>query len=222
MDFGTGVFELIQKGGFFVYPIILCSIVGLAIFLQKMWVLRSKNIIPEVFLEQLYRFLSQGKLGEAEVYARANNSSISRVALAALENSYKPKEALREEIEEAGRKETLELMRFAEGLGTISNVSTLLGLLGTISGMIKIFRVIADKPIVNPPELAGGISEALYTTAFGLSVAIPAFIAYKYVVGRADELISLMEEEGRKIMEYVIVAKESENTTPTDPRDISG
>jgi len=222
MDFGTGVFELIQKGGFFVYPIILCSIVGLAIFLQKMWVLRSKNIIPEVFLEQLYRFLSQGKLGEAEVYARANNSSISRVALAALENSYKPKEELREEIEEAGRKETLELMRFAEGLGTISNVSTLLGLLGTISGMIKIFRVIADKPIVNPPELAGGISEALYTTAFGLSVAIPAFIAYKYVVGRADELISLMEEEGRKIMEYIIVAKENETTNPTDPRDISG
>jgi len=185
-------------------------------------VLQSKNIIPEVFLEQLYRFLSQGKLGEAEVYARANSSSISRVALAALENSYKPKEELREEIEEAGRKETLELMRYAEGLGTISNVSTLLGLLGTISGMIKIFRVIADKPIVNPPELAGGISEALYTTAFGLLVAIPAFIAYKYVVGRADELISLMEEEGRKIMEYVIVARESENTTPTDPRDISG
>ncbi|MEX0999447.1 MAG: MotA/TolQ/ExbB proton channel family protein [Thermodesulfobacteriota bacterium] len=222
MDFGTGVFELIQKGGFFVYPIILCSIVGLAIFLQKMWVLQSKNIIPEVFLEQLYRFLSQGKLGEAEVYARANNSSISRVALAALENSYKPKEELREEIEEAGRKETLELMRYAEGLGTISNVSTLLGLLGTISGMIKIFRVIADKPIVNPPELAGGISEALYTTAFGLLVAIPAFIAYKYVVGRADELISLMEEEGRKIMEYVIVAKENETTSPTDSRDILG
>ncbi len=222
MDFGTGVFELIQKGGFFVYPIILCSIVGLAIFLQKMWVLRSKNIIPEVFLEQLYRFLSQGKLGEAEVYARANSSSISRVALAALENSYKPKEELREEIEEAGRKETLELMRYAEGLGTISNVSTLLGLLGTISGMIKIFRVIADKPIVNPPELAGGISEALYTTAFGLLVAIPAFIAYKYIVGRADELISLMEEEGRKIMEYVIVAKENETTSPTDSRDILG
>lgn len=222
MDFGTGVFELIQKGGFFVYPIILCSIVGLAIFLQKMWVLRSKNIIPEVFLEQLYRFLSQGKLGEAEVYARANSSSISRVALAALENSDKPKEELREEIEEAGRKETLELMRYAEGLGTISNVSTLLGLLGTISGMIKIFRVIADKPIVNPPELAGGISEALYTTAFGLLVAIPAFIAYKYIVGRADELISLMEEEGRKIMEYVIVAKENETTSPTDSRDILG
>lgn len=215
MDFGTGVFDLIQKGGFFVYPIILCSIVGLAIFLQKMWVLRSKNIVPEVFLEQLYRFLSQGKIEEAEVYSRSNNSSISRVALAALENADRPKEELREEIEEAGRKEALELLRYSEGLGTISNVSTLLGLLGTISGMIKIFRVIADKPIVNPPELAGGISEALYTTAFGLLVAIPAFIAYKYIVGRADELISQMEEEGRKIMEYVLASKENNPDSPS-------
>lgn len=222
MDFDSGVFAVIQKGGFFIYPIILCSIVGLAIFLQKIWVLRSKNIIPELFLEQLYRFLSQGKLEEAEVYARANNSSISRVALSALENADKPKEELREEIEEAGRKETLELLRYAEGLGTISNVSTLLGLLGTIAGMIKIFQVIADKPIVNPPELAGGISEALYTTAFGLLVAIPAFIAYKYIIGRADELISLMEEEGRKIMEYIILGKENQSITPNDSRDILG
>jgi biopolymer transport protein ExbB len=210
MDFGTGVFGLIQKGGFFVYPIIFCSIVGLAIFLQKMWILRSKNVMPDQFLEQIYRFLSQGKLGEAEVYVRTNNSSISRVALAAFENSDKPKEELREEIEEAGRRESLELMRYVEGLGAISNIATLLGLLGTISGMIKIFSVIADKPIVNPPELAGGISEALYTTAFGLLVAIPAFIAYKYIIGRADEFISLMEEEGRKIMEYVIIGKENE------------
>jgi len=213
MDFETGVFGLIQKGGFFVYPIILCSIVGLAIFLQKMWILRSKNVIPEQFLEQIYRFLSQRKLGEAEAYARANNSSISRVALAAFENSDKPKEELREEIEEAGRRESFELIRYVEGLGAISNVATLLGLLGTISGMIKIFSVIADKPIVNPPELAGGISEALYTTAFGLLVAIPAFIAYKYIIGRSDELISLMEEEGRKIMEYVIIGKENETTS---------
>lgn len=218
----TGVFELIQKGGFFVYPIILCSIVGLAIFLQKMWILRSKNIIPELFLDQIYSFLSQGKLGEAEVYARANNSSISRIALTALENSDKPREELREEIEEAGRKETLELMRYTEGLGTISSVSTLLGLLGTISGMIKIFNVIADKPIVNPPELAGGISEALYTTAFGLLVAIPAFIAYKYIVGRADEYISLMEEEGRKVMEYIVLSKQGDNPPASETKGMFG
>ncbi|MEQ9618792.1 MAG: MotA/TolQ/ExbB proton channel family protein [Deltaproteobacteria bacterium] len=221
MDFNNGIFEMISKGGFFIYPIILCSVVGLAIFLQKMFVLRPKKVIPDYFLGHLYRLLSQGKMREAQVYARANDSSISRVAIAGLENAGRHKEELKEEIEEAGRKEALDLTRYIEGLGAISNVATLLGLLGTISGMIKIFRVIADKPIVNPPELAGGISEALYTTALGLLIAIPAFIAYKYIAGRADELISLMEEEGRKILEYVTLANDKDSQRKEEARDVS-
>ncbi len=142
--------------------------------------------------------------------------------MAALENSDKPVDDLAENIEEAGRKEALDLLRYIEGLGAISNVATLLGLLGTISGMIKIFDVIALKPIVNPPELAGGISEALYTTAFGLMVAIPAFIAYKYAAGKADELIALMEEEGRRILEYITAAKERLLARDEKTRDVLG
>ena len=107
---------------------------------------------------------------------------------------------------ETGRKEAQALGRYIVGLGAISNASTLLGLLGTISGMIKIFQVISEQPIVNPPSLAGGISEALYTTAFGLLVAIPAFIAYKYTLGKADGLISDMEQEGRRIMEEIVLS----------------
>jgi biopolymer transport protein ExbB len=220
MDFNTGIFETFSKGGFFMYPILLSSIIGLGIFLQKMWTLRPKRVIPDNFLGQLYRMLAQGKLTEAEAYARANDSSAARMAVAALEDSDKPEDGLAETIEEAGRKESLELLRYIEGLGAISNVSTLLGLLGTISGMIKIFDVIALKPIVNPPELAGGISEALYTTAFGLMVAIPAFIAYKYSVGKADELIALMEEEGRKMLEYITDAKERALVRAESTRDI--
>lgn len=127
--------------------------------------------------------------------SRTNGASIARIALTALENSNKNKEELKEEIEAAGRKEAQELGRYIEGLGAISNASTLLGLLGTISGMIKIFKVISEQTIVNPPSLAAGISEALYTTAFGLLVAIPAYIAYKYTSGKADGFISDMEEE---------------------------
>ena len=212
MDFNSGILPIFSKGGIFMYPILFCSIVGLAIFMQKMWMLRPKKVIPDDFLGHLYRLLSQGKTGEAQVFSRANDSSVAKIAIAALENADKPKEDLNEEIEEAGRKEAIDLLRYIEGLGAVSNVATLLGLLGTISGMIKIFNVIANKPIVNPPELAGGISEALYTTAFGLLIAIPAFIAYKYVAGRADELISLMEEEGRKILEYVMTANERKAT----------
>ncbi len=210
MDWVKGITEFIDKGGIFMYPILLCSVVGLAIFLQKMWTLRAERVIPEQFLNDLYRLISMRKIGEATVLSRANGSSISRIASAALMNSDKPKEELKEEIEEAGRKEALELGRYIEGLGAISNVSTLLGLLGTISGMIKIFKVISEQPIVNPPSLAGGISEALYTTAFGLLVAIPAYIAYKYTSGKADMLTSEMEEEGRRIMTEVINANEKQ------------
>lgn len=222
MDFDTGIVELIRKAGIFAYPIILCSVVGLAIFIQKMWTLRTKKVAPEKFLDHFYGLMSQGKLGDAQVYARSNDSSISRIAVAALENAERPKEELREEIEEAGRKEANELVRYNEGLGAVSNVSTLLGLLGTISGMIKIFQVIADKPIVNPPELAGGISEALYTTAFGLLIAIPAFIAYKYLNGRAEDFISTLEEEGRKIQEYILVSKQAPTDSNDEAKDIFG
>jgi biopolymer transport protein ExbB len=204
----SSVVEFMVKGGFFMYPILLCSIVALAIFLQKIWVLRIKRIIPEEFLGTLYGYVSQGKLGEAIVLSRTNDSSIARISLAALENSNRTKEELREEIEAAGRKEAQELGRYIEGLGAISNASTLLGLLGTISGMIKIFNVISGQPIVNPPSLAGGISEALYTTAFGLLVAIPAYIAYKFILGKSDGLISDMEEEGRRISEEILLANE--------------
>ncbi|HEX9665075.1 MAG TPA: MotA/TolQ/ExbB proton channel family protein [Thermodesulfobacteriota bacterium] len=208
MIWESSFFEFIRKGGFFMYPIMLCSVVGLAILLQKIWVLRPKKIIPEQFLSTLYELISQAKFGDARVLSRANDSPIARIASTALEYFDRPKDELKEKIEESGRKEATDLYRYIEGLGAISNVSTLLGLLGTISGMIKIFRVIAEQPIVNPPSLAGGISEALYTTALGLLVAIPAFIAYKYTSGKAGEITAEMEEEGMSIMEEIVIAND--------------
>lgn len=208
MIWESSFLEFVRKGGFFIYPILLCSVVGLAIFLQKIWILRPKKIIPEQFLITLYELISQGKFGDARVLSRANESPIARIASTALEYHDRPKDELKEKIEESGRKEATDLSRYIEGLGAISNVSTLLGLLGTISGMIKIFRVIAEQPIVNPPSLAGGISEALYTTALGLLVAIPAFIAYKYTSGKAGEITADMEDEGMSIMEEIVMAKD--------------
>lgn len=202
-ELDTGIIEIINKAGIFVYPIILCSIVGLSIFLQKIWVLRNSKILPPVFLERLYDYLSRNKLSDARSLSSMNNSSIARIAYSALQKSDSSKEEVRESIEESGKIEAIGLTRYIEGLGAISNVSTLLGLLGTIAGMIKIFSVISENTIVDPPSLAGGISEALYTTAFGLSVAIPAFIAYKYLNGRADEFITELEGEGRRIMEEI-------------------
>ncbi len=200
----------IKRGGPFMYPILLCSIIALSIFLYKLWTMRAKNILPEPFLFDLYELITQGRLSEAAAISKRQDSSVSRIALAALSNSAKNKEELREEIEEAGRREAQELGRYIEGLGSISNVSTLLGLLGTISGMIKIFNVIAREPIVNQQTLAGGISEALYTTAFGLSVAIPTYLAYKYYSGKLDEFVTNLELESRRIMEHVLAAINSD------------
>jgi len=213
MEWESSFIEFIKKGGFFIYPIILCSIVGLSIFLQKVWMLRTKRTIPEQFIRTLYELITLGKFSDGRVLSRTSDSAIARIASVALENADKSKQELKEKIEESGRKEASELGRNIEGLGAISNVSTLLGLLGTISGMIKIFGVISEQPIVSPPSLAGGISEALYTTAFGLSVAIPAFIAYKYTSGKAEEIAAELEEEGMNIMEEIIVANERREET---------
>lgn len=200
-ELNSEIIEIIRKAGIFVYPILLCSIVALSIFLQKMWILRTNKILPGFFLERLYLYLSKNKFSEALNLASLNNSSIARIAYVALQKNGSSKEQIKESMEGAGRREALELGRYIEGLGAISNASTLLGLLGTISGMIKIFSVISENTIVDPASLAGGISEALYTTAFGLVVAIPAFIAYKYLIGRSEEFVNELEDEGRRIME---------------------
>lgn len=212
-ELNSEIIEMIRKAGIFVYPILLCSIVALSIFLQKMWILRTNKILPGFFLERLYLYLSKNKFSEALNLASLNNSSIARIAYVALQKNGSSKEQIKESMEGAGRREALELGRHIEGLGAISNASTLLGLLGTISGMIKIFSVISENTIVDPASLAGGISEALYTTAFGLVVAIPAFIAYKYLIGRSEEFVNELEDEGRRIIE------EMSTSLPTPTED---
>lgn len=203
MEYLNSISGFAGKGGIFIYPIILCSIFGLAIFLQKMWYLRNNKVIPATFLDRFYALLSEKRFEEARNMCRENSSSIAKIGDTALEYALKDSSQIEDRIEEVGQKETLELGRYIEALGAVSNVSTLLGLLGTIAGMIKIFNVISTQDIVNPPALAGGISEALYTTAFGLTVAIPAFIAYKYTSGKYEELITLMEQEANRITVFL-------------------
>lgn len=216
------VLDFFKKGGIFMYPILLFSIAGLTLFFYKLWSLQDKFVLPGKLINDLYDLISQGKFAEATGVVKNDDSSISRIALTALNNNDKSKEELREHIEEAGRREAHELSRYLEGLGAISNVSTLLGLLGTMSGMIKIFNVIATETIVNQQNLAGGISEALYTTAFGLSVAIPIFLAYKYFSGKVDDLVSELETESRRILEYILAVKDigAKDISPAEQAEV--
>ncbi len=199
--------NLFSKGGLYIFPLMLCSIFGLGIFLQKIYTLRRSKLMPPDFLSSFYETIDSGGIDEAKSLCMSNNSMVSKIGLVATVNSNKPKSEIQDSIEEVGKAEAQVLEKNIDTLLTISSVSTLIGLLGTISGMIKVFAVISEKDIVDPPSLAGGISEALYTTALGLTVAIPALIAYKYVNGKFRELAFSLEEEGRRMLEEILTHK---------------
>ncbi len=191
------------KGGIFMYPILLCSVVSLAIFFEKLRVLQPRRVIPPGFLVEFEHMLRAEKVAPALELCRQTDVPISRILAGGIKNYGKRREVIKELIEEVGRREAAYLEKYVETLATIANVATLLGLLGTISGMIKIFGVIARQELVNPSMLAGGISEALYTTGAGLGVAIPTLIFYRIVTGKADAIILEMEEYCLRMVELI-------------------
>ena len=184
-------------------PILFCSILSLSIFLERLWVLQKKKVVPHRFIVEVEHLLRSEKIYDAINLCKENNSPISRILLNGIKNFGKRREVIKEIIEEFGKREAAYLDKYVEALSTIASVSTLLGLLGTIAGMIKVFGVISLQEVVNPSTLAGGISEALYTTSAGLSVAIPTIIFYRYISGKSDSLILEMEESCMRMVELI-------------------
>jgi biopolymer transport protein ExbB len=195
--------DLIAKGGIVMYPIILCSIIGLAVFIERLWLMRRKNIIPSELVHNVEELLKRQKVAEAVFLCERDNSSIARVFCAGLKNASKGMWLVKESIEDVGGREAVTLEKRLPTLSTIANVSTLLGLLGTISGMIKMFNVLSVVGPGNPGTLAGGIAEALITTFAGLCVAIPATVGHRIVQNRADSLIFEMEESSFRIVDIM-------------------
>ena len=195
--------EFFTKGGPFMYPILMCSITALAIFIERLWRLRRSQVIPAELVEGVEDLVRKEKIPEAVMLCQHNQSSMARILLVGIKNFGRRREFIKEYLEEVGRQESASLERFVEGLGTIPGISTLLGLLGTVSGMIKIFSVISAETVVNPQTLAGGISEALITTFAGLSVAIPSLIMYKYLQSRTHSLIMEMEDHSIRLVELL-------------------
>jgi biopolymer transport protein ExbB len=195
--------DFFLKGGIFMYPILLCSVTAVAIFLERLWTLRRNRVVPQPFVEEVETLVANGRIPDAIMRCQLNKSSIARILLVGIKNFGKKREVIKEYVEEVGRHESAALERFVEALGTISGVSTLLGLLGTISGMITIFSVISAQAVVNPASLAGGISEALITTYAGLTVAIPALVMYKYLQSKTQALILEMEQHSIRLVELL-------------------
>jgi len=185
------------------YPILLCSVIAAAIVAERLWTLQRKKVIPEKLMTGIWTLLSKDQLTQSNILAIEKGSPLGRILAAGLVNRHLSRELVRESIEETGRFVAHELEKYLNTLGTISTVTPLLGLLGTVIGMIKVFTAITVVGVGDPATLAGGISEALITTASGLSIAIPSLIFYRYLKRKIDELIVGMEQEAMKLVEVL-------------------
>ena len=197
------MFEFLAKGGVLMIPLGVCSIVSLAIIIERALNLRPARILPGDLLQQARQLLAENQVGEAVILCRRQPSSIGRILLAAISNYDKEKEELKSIVEDAGRQEVPVLDRYLGVLGTIAAISPLLGITGTVFGMIRVFATISEKGVAHPSQLAGGIYEALITTAAGLVIAIPALIFYNYFVTKSDRLVLELEKQALRVVEIL-------------------
>ncbi len=195
--------ELVQAGGWLMYPILLCSAIAMGIIAERLWTLQKRKVIPEKLMNGIWTLLKSDKLTDKHIQEIETGSPLGKVLAAGLINRHLSRELVRESIEETGRFVAHELERFINALGTISTIAPLLGLLGTVIGMIKVFTTITAVGVGDPATLAGGISEALITTAAGLTVAIPTVIFHRYLKRKIDELVMSMEQEAMKLVEVL-------------------
>lgn len=195
--------DLIVAGGWIMLPIVLCSIIALTIIIERIWFLRESQIVPRELAMQLYNLHKQNALTDEVLESLKQSSPLGRVLASGLKNLKYDREIMKESIEETGRQVALELERYLNTLGTIASITPLLGLLGTVIGMIHVFTVITTAGVGNPEVLAGGISQALLTTAAGLSVAIPSLMFYRYFRRRVEELLLLMEDQAIYLVEVL-------------------
>lgn len=195
--------DIIQAAGWPIWPIILCSIIALGIIGERGWSLRRSMVAPKDLLPKVAREYQQNGVSQDMLERLSRDSPLGRIFAAGLRNVKSSREIMKESIEESGRGVTQELDRFLTTLGTIATMAPLLGLLGTIIGMIEIFGAQSPTGIANPQALAHGISVALYNAAFGIIVAVPALIFYRYYRAKVDDLVVEMEQQAVKLVEVV-------------------
>jgi biopolymer transport protein ExbB len=206
------MWEIVRAGGPLMWPIILCSVLAAAIFLERSWTLQSKRVLPPELTRKVWQLVENHQVTDNAITALERSSPLGRVLAAGLANRHRPREILKERLEDTGRHVVHELERFLDALGTIASISPLLGLLGTVTGIIKAFNAINAGGMGDPRALSGGIAEALLTTAAGLCVAIPALVGYKYLRRRVDRIVVDMEKEAIALADAVERAGESVNS----------
>jgi biopolymer transport protein ExbB len=184
-------------------PIIVCSVVAMAIVLERSWILRRRRIMPVNLVTGIWQLHRTGRLTEERIQEIHDGSPLGRMLAAGIVNRFHSREVMKEAIGDVGRQVVAGLERYLNTLGTIASVTPLLGLLGTVLGMIDIFAVITDAGVGQAGLLAGGIAKALITTAAGLVVAIPALMAHRFFNSKVNKLAIAMEEQALRLVEVI-------------------
>jgi biopolymer transport protein ExbB len=198
---------LFVKGGPTMYALVFVAVLALAIFLERLWVLQRRRVIPPGFTRLLRRLLIDGRHGEATTVAEQNSSAIAGIVGAGLSAKGKPREVIKEKLEDAGSQEIAALERYMATLGTIGGIATLLGLFGTVLGMINVFQRVAEAVGLDLEErtrlLSSGIYEVLINTAAGLFVAVCAIVAHTYLTNRVNALVLDLESESKPFIDLL-------------------
>ncbi|MBL6690708.1 MAG: MotA/TolQ/ExbB proton channel family protein [Pseudomonadales bacterium] len=208
------MFELVQAGGWLMIPILLCSVIAAAISVERFWTLRADQVAPRNLLAQVWTWIKNNEMDNKRLRELKNGSPLGQILAAGITSHRKGRNAMKESIEEVANHVVHELERYLNTLGTVAAITPLLGLLGTVIGMIKVFTAIRLEGTGNAAVLAGGISEALITTAAGLTVAIPSLFFYRFFQRKVDELVIYMEQEALKLVEVLNSSLSERADTP--------
>jgi biopolymer transport protein ExbB len=211
------MWEIVQAGGALMWPIMLCSVVAAAITLERLWTLQDRRVLPPDLMQKVWKLVEAHQINDKVILALEHNSPLGRLLAAGLQNRHRPREILMERLEDTGRHVVYELERYLNTLGTIAGVSPLLGLLGTVTGIIKAFNALNAGGAGDPRMLSGGIAEALVATAAGLSVAIPSLIMYRYLRGRVERIVVEMEKNALRLVDAVDAAGRRPAEAPPAP-----
>ena len=196
--------EFMRTGGPVMWPLLFCSVVAVAIVVERLINLRTTKVVPPHEVEHLESLIDAGLLEQAEEYCERRPGPLTNIISAALEARHEPPEGIRQVVVDQGRQEVPRLQCYLVVLGTVASVSPLLGLLGTVLGMIDVFQVVSSQGVGNADSLAGGISEAMITTATGLAIAIPALVAYNAFSNRANGMVLEIERLALKFIKQIL------------------
>lgn len=195
--------EFIKAGGVMIIPLILSSVVAMVVILNLFLTLKKSKVIPEGLADNVKKLALSGKVTQGHIKQIREGSMLGRVLATALESLGQPRHVMKENIEESGRHVIHSMDKYMTTLGTIAAIAPLLGLLGTVVGMISVFSVITSQGVGSPTALAGGISQALVTTAFGITIAVPALIFHRFFRGKINDYAIGMEKEAISLLNSV-------------------